>query len=138
VLVTIDVSEKNNRFTRELFNAALPSLEGPLRLWLQQSFAQHWAEFGLPMWDELTASVFLDPAVITKSEKLYVGVDYTWGPNYGATLIWNASRTDNGGGSVAPPWAVAVGPWTVVTDVDTPRFEQLFIDTFRGVAKSEL
>jgi len=137
VLITIDVSEKCNRFTRNLLAAALPSVEGPLRLWLQQSFDQHWAEFGLPMWDELTAAVLLDSDVVTKSEKLYIGVDHIWGPNYGATLIWNASRTDNGGGYMAPPWALAVGPWKVVTDVDTPRFEEMFIGTFRGL-KSEL
>jgi inosine-uridine nucleoside N-ribohydrolase len=138
VLVTIDVSQKCNRFTRELLAAALPTVDGPLKLWLQQSFTQHWAEFNLPMWDELTVAVFLDPEIVTQSEKLYVGVDHTWGPHYGATLIWNASSTDNGGGSVAPSWAMAGGPWEVVTEVNTPRFEKLFIDTFRGVAKSEL
>lgn len=136
-LVTIDVTEQYSRFSRELLAAAIPQADSPLKLWLQQSFQQPWAEFGLPMWDELTAAVFLDPEILTKTEKLYVGVDFTWGPHYGGTLIWNASRRDNGG-AVAPKWALDVGTWEVATEVDRPRFEKLFVDTLRGTAKSEL
>lgn len=103
---------------------------------------------GLPMWDELTAAIMVDDAIATKSglnnilgglfvflseafggcaERLHVGVDHSWGPSYGSTLVFNTSRSDNGGGFSHPWWADKLQEaWRVITDVDTVRFEELY------------
>ena len=137
-LITIDVSEKT-RFTTDLLQKALPDSNPKVLAWLKAQFSQPWTEMNLPMWDELTVAALVD-AVETKEEALHVGVDFTWGPSYGATLFWNASRADNGGGFV-PHWAHRLRPWRVVTDIDVPRFERLFCDTMRqtlGHGKADL
>jgi purine nucleosidase len=128
VLVTIDVSEKT-KFTRDLLARAMPE-SGAVRTWLEGQFSQSWAELNLPAWDELTVAALVDKGMEKSHELLHIGVDFTWGPSYGATLFWNASRADNGGGHV-PHWAHALKPWRVLTDVDVPRFERLFCDTMR-------
>ncbi len=133
-LVTIDVSEKT-RFTTEVLQRSLPLANPLLLAWLKGQFSQPWAELNLAMWDELTVAVIVDE-VATKSEMLHIGVDHIWGPSYGATLFWNASRSDNGGGFV-PHWAAKLTPWRVITDVDVPRFEQLFCDTMQGTLKAK-
>jgi inosine-uridine nucleoside N-ribohydrolase len=137
VLVPIDVCEQTLRFSRPLLAKVLPTAEGPFRTWLVQMFAQTWAEFGLPMWDELTAAILLDPAVLTASQNLYIGVDHTWGPNYGATLVLNGSREEYTG-LMGVSWGGSVTPWQVVMGADRDRFETLFINTFRGAGKHEL
>jgi purine nucleosidase len=40
------------------------------------------------MWDELTVASILDPAVIAKSETMYLDIDITHGPKYGHTVVW--------------------------------------------------
>ncbi len=40
------------------------------------------------MWDELEACAWLDPAIITKEEIMYMDVDLSHGPSYGDTLTW--------------------------------------------------
>ncbi len=41
------------------------------------------------MWDELAAISWLDPAVITRTEKLYLDVSIDHGATYGDTLSWS-------------------------------------------------
>ncbi len=52
--------------------------------------ARYIGRYGQPayMWDELAAIAWLDPAVITRTEKLYMDVSIDRGSNYGDTLIW--------------------------------------------------
>ena len=45
-------------------------------------------EEGFPLWDEIAAAVWLDPALVTRSETLYVDFDTTFGAGYGNTLSW--------------------------------------------------
>lgn len=40
------------------------------------------------MWDELAAAAWIDPAIITKSERRYMSVDVDHGAGYGNTLTW--------------------------------------------------
>ena len=42
------------------------------------------------LWDELAASVWLNPAIITEERQLYMDVDLSHGPSYGNTLTWTA------------------------------------------------
>ena len=45
------------------------------------------------MWDELAALAWLDPSLITKSEKRYMAVDLDRGAGYGNTLTWGIKDT---------------------------------------------
>ena len=44
------------------------------------------------LWDELAALVWLDPAIITHEDQLFLDVDCTRGPTYGDTLTWTATN----------------------------------------------
>lgn len=45
-------------------------------------------EEGFPLWDEIAAAVWLDPTLITRSDRLYVDFDTAFGAGYGNTLTW--------------------------------------------------
>ncbi len=69
------------------------------------------------MWDELTAAAWLDPSLIIKQERRYIGIDLDHGVGYGNTLTW----TDRDKPQVSRE------PVEVQTDLDTARFYRMFI-----------
>jgi purine nucleosidase len=73
-------------------------------------------------WDELAAAAWLDPAIITKEEKLYLDVDLTRGPFYGDTLSWIAANKP----------ALDLQLVHVQTDLNLPRFNKLFVDLMKA------
>lgn len=75
------------------------------------------------MWDELAACAWIDPAIITKQQVLYVDVDLTRGPNYGDTLTWDAAHKP------ARPDLRAVH---VQQDLDAARFYGLFTELMQA------
>jgi inosine-uridine nucleoside N-ribohydrolase len=68
------------------------------------------------MWDELAALAWLDPSLITKSEKRYMAVDLDRGAGYGNTLTWGIKDT------MRP----ASQPVEIQFDLDTERFYRMF------------
>src|SRR5271163_1167479 len=70
------------------------------------------------LWDELTASAWLDPTIITGERQLYMDVDISHGPTYGDTLTWTKD----------------LKPQTEVhlvhaqTDLDLPKFSKMFVE----------
>ncbi len=44
---------------------------------------------GFPMWDEIAAIAWLDPAVVTREARLYVDFETSWTAAYGDTLSWS-------------------------------------------------
>jgi inosine-uridine nucleoside N-ribohydrolase len=74
------------------------------------------------MWDETASAVWLDPAIVTASERLAMDTDIDHGPNYGATLSW------------PPDFAPGLGEptVTVVRTIDIPRLERLFVRLIRS------
>jgi hypothetical protein len=62
-------------------------------------------EPGFPMWDEIAAMVWLQPAIVTRAETLYIDFDTNQTAGYGDTLSWHEayrrapyrSREDGGG-----------------------------------------
>jgi purine nucleosidase len=70
------------------------------------------------MWDELSVISWLDPSIITRSEKLYLDVSTDKGATYGDTLAW------------APDQNPGLGeqPVTVDLDLDTAKFYRDFIE----------
>jgi purine nucleosidase len=74
------------------------------------------------LWDELAAAAWLDPAIITKEEKLYLDVDLSRGPFYGDTLSWTAANKP----------ALDLQLVHVQTDLDLPRFNKFFVDLMKA------
>ncbi|ATU74296.1 hypothetical protein SXCC_02761 [Gluconacetobacter sp. SXCC-1] len=48
----------------------------------------HWQP-GSPMWDEIAATVWLNPQIVTRSDQLYVDINTQFGAGYGDTLSWS-------------------------------------------------
>jgi inosine-uridine nucleoside N-ribohydrolase len=86
------------------------------------NYVAKYAQPGFPMWDEVAAGVFIDPGLAKHSEKLAMDIDYSHGPNYGATLSWPAG----GGPSLGEPDV------TVVFAVDVEKLERQFITLISG------
>ena len=74
------------------------------------------------MWDELAAAAWIDPSIITKSERRYMSVDLDHGAGYGNTLTW--SLTDE---SHAPTQAV-----DIQVDLDAAKFYRMFLNLMTG------
>jgi purine nucleosidase len=69
------------------------------------------------MWDELAAAAWIDPAIITKSETRYMGVDLDRGAGYGNTLTWTEKDKPKFAGT----------PVEIQMDLDTERFYRMFV-----------
>jgi purine nucleosidase len=69
------------------------------------------------MWDEIAAEAWIDPAIITKSETRYMGVDIDHGAGYGNTLTWSVKDS-------LKPAATAV---EIQFDLDTEKFYRMFV-----------
>ena len=84
--------------------------------------AKYVAQFSKPnylyLWDELAADSWLDPSIITRSEKMYMDVSIDHGPTYGDTLVFPAGN---------PP--ELHGPLVEVqVDVDNAKFYKDFVE----------
>jgi inosine-uridine nucleoside N-ribohydrolase len=73
-------------------------------------------------WDELAAAAWLDPAIITKEQKLYIDVNLNRGPSYGDTLSWTAENKP----------ALDLHLVHVQTDLDLPRLNKLLVDLLKA------
>jgi purine nucleosidase len=69
------------------------------------------------MWDELAAVAWLDPSIITRTEKFYLDVSTDRGATYGDTLAWPQNRNPGLGQQLV----------TVNADLDTAKFYREFI-----------
>jgi purine nucleosidase len=83
-------------------------------------FAAYIGEFGqgYPMWDELAVAAWLDPSIVTHSERLLVDVDTSFTAGYGNTLSWPIGEGPGLGEQ----------PVNVVLDIDLEKFEALALD----------
>jgi purine nucleosidase len=70
------------------------------------------------LWDELAATAWLDPRIITKKETRFLDVDLDHGANYGNTLSWAAHDKPTTAGQ----------PVEVQDDLDLDRFYKMFVD----------
>jgi len=120
-LTPIDVCHKTH-MTKELIERTL-SAGTPLTEYLRASYLGPKVDPGIfsYMWDELAAAAIIDPAVITKTEDLYLDVDYLPAGGYGK-IVWTSKEMK--------PW-FAESTWKVQTDIDRARFEKLFVDLMR-------
>ncbi len=114
-LTAVDISIKT-QFTKAMLDEIAQS-PNPAAKYL----AAYTSEFYY-LWDELAAAAWLDPAIITKEQKLYLDVDITRGPFYGDTLSWTAANKP----------ALDVQLVHVQTDLDLPRFYKLFVELMKA------
>ncbi len=80
VLTTVDISVKT-RMERSLIEQVRKSPTPAARYVAKYAEANY-------LWDELAAVAWLDPSIITKSQKLYIDVNVDHGAGYGDTLAW--------------------------------------------------
>jgi inosine-uridine nucleoside N-ribohydrolase len=80
-------------------------------------YVTKYAEKGVPLWDELTVGVYLDPTLITNQKEVLMDVDVSHGPGYGSARIY--------ADSVAP--RLGERKVNIVLDVDAKRFVKTFI-----------
>ena len=88
VLFALDLCNQFH-FSKELFDqvTAHPS---PITALYREDFGNRYPGFLKDpkavgsLWDELAAAWVIDPSLVTRSESLYLDVDSTFGPNYGA------------------------------------------------------
>lgn len=74
---------------------------------------------GFPMWDELTAAVWLEPGLVTRRETMAVGVDTgADGAGYGNTLSWPAGKGPG----------LGERDIEVIFEVDVPRLEKRVVE----------
>jgi len=114
-VTTMDVSEKAP-FTREMLDAVAKSQAPTAR------YIAAWSQRRTLMWDELEACAWIDPAIITKEEDVYMDVDLSHGPSYGDTLAWPESLKPANGVRLVH----------VQMDLDLARFQKDFVDLMTG------
>jgi purine nucleosidase len=114
-VTTVDVSVKAP-FTQQMLDEIAQS---------QSPTARYIARFSQDryyLWDELSASAWLDPAIITGERLLYMDVDLSHGPSYGDTLTWTAP--------FKPDTDLQLVHAQV--DLDLPRFSKLFVELMKA------
>lgn len=120
-LTTVDISVKT-LFSKEMM-AEIAKAQTPAA----QYVAKYTTEYHY-LWDELAASAWLDPKIITKDRVLYVDVDLTRGPNYGDTLTWTEANR---------PRDRQLQPVHVHEDLDGPRFYREFVELMKAPPRQQ-
>ena len=110
-VTTVDVSVKAP-FTQEMLDEISKSQAPAAR------YIAAWSQHRYYMWDELAACAWIDPALITKEELLYMDVDLSHGPSYGDTLTWPEKLKP----------ATGVRLVHAQLDLDLPRFQKMFVE----------
>jgi purine nucleosidase len=114
-VTTVDVSVKAP-FTQQMLDEIAQSPNPAARYIARFSQDRYY------LWDELAASAWLDPAIITGERLLFMDVDLSHGPSYGDTLTWTA------------PFKPDTDPQLVhaQVDLDLPRFSKLFVGLMKA------
>jgi inosine-uridine nucleoside N-ribohydrolase len=114
-VTTADVSLKAP-FTQQMLDAIAKSDKPSAR------YIAAWSQDRYYMWDELTACAWVNPALITKEEQIYMDVDLSHGPSYGDTLTWSEALKP----------ATGVRLVHAQMDLDLPRFRKMFVNEMIG------
>jgi purine nucleosidase len=109
-VTTVDISVKTP-FSQQMFDSIARSQAPTAR------YIAAWSRPQSYMWDELEACAWLDPAIITKEQLVYMDVDLSHGPSYGDTLTWPEKLKPNTGVRLVH----------AQTDLDLAQFQQMFV-----------
>jgi purine nucleosidase len=110
-VTTVDVSTKAP-FSQQMLDAISKSQSPSAR------YIAAWSQRRTLMWDELEACAWIDPAIITRQEDVYMDVDLSHGPSYGDTLAWPEALKP----------ATGVRLVHAQMDLDLPRFQKDFVE----------
>jgi purine nucleosidase len=115
-VTTADISMKT-RLTKEMIAEIGKS---------QASAAQYLAKWSDEeyMWDELAAAAWLDPAIITNQQQLFLDVNIDHGAGYGDTLVWRPGMQPG----------VGERQVNVQIDLDKDKFYKMFVDLMTHAA----
>jgi purine nucleosidase len=114
-VTTVDVSIKGS-FTQKMVDDIAQSSNPAAQYIVRFSKDRYY------LWDELTASVLLDPSIITTERLLYMDVDISHGPSYGNTLTWTAPlKPDTDEQQVHAQM-----------DLDLPKFTAMFVGLMKA------
>ena len=92
--------------------ARVAAVKTPLTAYLEK-----YAQRGVPLWDEMTASVLADPSLVKARQTFWMDVDIDHGANYGNTRIYSDKTAPHLGEQ----------PVEIVTDIDGARFTDEFV-----------
>ncbi|MHA6757048.1 nucleoside hydrolase [Streptacidiphilus sp. PAMC 29251] len=121
-IVTDDVSEKV-LYTKAQYDAITAGKSTPIKKEFKALQGPQFASdpnYSSPIWDAITAAIFLDPGIVKTSEQRYVDVDSTFGPDYGRALGYNLGEFDKPANPAGTQLA------TLVMDLNLPRFWNLY------------
>lgn len=110
-VTTVDISIKA-MFTQQMLDAIAKSPQPAAR------YIARFSEEKTYLWDEIAASAWLDPGIITKEQLLYMDVDLSHGPSYGNTLTWDEKRKP----------ATGVKLVHAQLDLNLEKFTKMFVD----------
>ena len=108
---TVDISVKAP-FTQAMLDDLAKSQT------LAARYIAAWSKQRYYMWDELEACAWLDPAIITREQVVYMDVDLSHGPSYGDTLTWPEKLKPQTGVRLVH----------AQMDLDLPRFQKMFVN----------
>ena len=114
VCTTVDISVKT-RMTMDLINRVKAG-NSPVARYIG-TYGRLYGQYNY-LWDELTSAAWLDPTLITKTEKRYMDVNLDRGAGYGDTLTWDDHDRPNR----------ELQPVEIQVDLDTERFYKMFVD----------
>lgn len=110
VLTTVDISVKtrmDKSLIEQVRKGATPAAQ----------YVAKYAEESY-LWDELAAAAWLDPSIITKSQKLYLDVNVDHGAGYGDTIAWAPGNQPGMGEMLVE----------VQVDLDKAKFYREFVE----------
>jgi inosine-uridine nucleoside N-ribohydrolase len=114
VCTTVDISVKT-RMTTDLINRVKAG-NSPVARYIG-TYGRLYGQYNY-LWDELTSAAWLDPTLITKTEKRYMDVNLDRGAGYGDTLTWDDHDRPKR----------ELQPVEIQVDLDTERFYRMFVD----------
>jgi purine nucleosidase len=88
-------------------------------------YIARWSKPVSYMWDELAALAWIDPAIITREQIVFMDVDLSHGPGYGDTLTWDDEDKP----------ATGLRAVHAQLGIDRARFEKLFVARIAGTTK---
>lgn len=109
VETTVDISIKT-RMSKELMAQIAAGTS------ISAKYVSMYAKEGY-LWDELAAAAWLEPSIITKTQKMYVDVSLDTGASYGDTLVWLPGKQPGLGEQIVE----------VQEDLDVAKFYGVFV-----------
>ncbi len=102
---------------------SLASVDSPIGRYFQSAHVGRVAAHPVTplMYDQIAILALLEPETVRRSEEMFLDVEVDHGALYGQTLYWDSERR--------PPEGVRKA--TVLFDLDTPRFMEVFLELMK-------